>query len=231
MTVSAAVPSTAPVMIAWTAYKLTDEYANALSWASKPEHSEGSLWASFYEGFYVAAANAASSAAELHFATAVPDPTAEAVERLKRGVAFMTDNDRQTILAALTWHREESEALKAAISATWTDHNGSTWAWASPQVFADACNKANSYLVEISRQREEIEGLKAEAEDRAKLLAEYVEQNNEAIKDMKVANRELWSWIAQHPTTKATCDHAEWTFERHGRVCFKCGTFMVDFGD
>jgi hypothetical protein len=27
------------------------------------------------------------------------------------------------------------------------------------------------------------------------------------------------------------CDHAGWNFQQHGRGCFKCGTFMVDFGD
>ena len=27
------------------------------------------------------------------------------------------------------------------------------------------------------------------------------------------------------------CDHSGWTFEKQGRCCFKCGGFMVDFGD
>lgn len=29
----------------------------------------------------------------------------------------------------------------------------------------------------------------------------------------------------------AKCDHKAWTFKKHGRCCFKCGEFMVDFGD
>jgi len=27
------------------------------------------------------------------------------------------------------------------------------------------------------------------------------------------------------------CTHEGWSFKKHGRCCFKCGTFMVDFGD
>ena len=28
-----------------------------------------------------------------------------------------------------------------------------------------------------------------------------------------------------------TCTHEGWNFKEHGRCCFKCGTFMVDWGD
>lgn len=27
------------------------------------------------------------------------------------------------------------------------------------------------------------------------------------------------------------CDHKGYSFEKHGRCCFKCGVFMVDWGD
>lgn len=40
-----------PVMVAWKAYKATEEYANALKWATDARHVEGSLWAAFSEGF------------------------------------------------------------------------------------------------------------------------------------------------------------------------------------
>lgn len=28
-----------------------------------------------------------------------------------------------------------------------------------------------------------------------------------------------------------TCTHSGWNFAEHGRCCWTCGTFMVDFGD
>ena len=30
---------------------------------------------------------------------------------------------------------------------------------------------------------------------------------------------------------KALCMHEGYSFKKHGRCCFKCGAFMVDFGD
>ncbi len=64
MTTSARVPADDPRMIAWTAYKATEEYANSFKWAvgrsvptdpraaeDRRTHVEGSLWAAFIEGF------------------------------------------------------------------------------------------------------------------------------------------------------------------------------------
>lgn len=62
MTAEAAVPADAPVMIAWTAYKAREEYANSWRWAAHEEHRDGSMWAAFYAGFYAAAFNAAQAA-------------------------------------------------------------------------------------------------------------------------------------------------------------------------
>lgn len=28
-----------------------------------------------------------------------------------------------------------------------------------------------------------------------------------------------------------TCTHSDWNFAEHGRCCWTCGTFMIDFGD
>lgn len=51
MTVSAAVPASDPLMIAWTAYKNTQEYSNSWLWASKgADYVEGSMWAAFEQG-------------------------------------------------------------------------------------------------------------------------------------------------------------------------------------
>lgn len=40
-----------PVRVAWDRYKATDAYANTLNWATQEEHTEGSLWAAFYQGW------------------------------------------------------------------------------------------------------------------------------------------------------------------------------------
>lgn len=77
------VPQDHPLMIAWTAYKATPEYANTLHWASletipqqagvtadpmanqpvpgemRKRYAEGSLWAAFLAGFHAGNENAA----------------------------------------------------------------------------------------------------------------------------------------------------------------------------
>jgi len=35
----------------------------------------------------------------------------------------------------------------------------------------------------------------------------------------------------QEKELQKTCTHEGWNFKEHGRCCFKCGTFMVDWGD
>lgn len=45
------VPKDHPLMLAWEAYKATDEYANTKKWAAYPEHVDGSLWAAFEQGW------------------------------------------------------------------------------------------------------------------------------------------------------------------------------------
>lgn len=53
------VPKDHPLMKAWDAYKKGDEYANTARWARSSEHTEGSLWASFEEGWRAATERAA----------------------------------------------------------------------------------------------------------------------------------------------------------------------------
>lgn len=38
-------------------------------------------------------------------------------------------------------------------------------------------------------------------------------------------------WAFSDEPPKSACDHAGWSFEQQGRRCFKCGSFMVDWGD
>ena len=56
------VPKDHPLMIAWTAYQATDEYANAQKWAmttyeGQHPYLEGSLWAMFVAGYKAAGGN------------------------------------------------------------------------------------------------------------------------------------------------------------------------------
>jgi hypothetical protein len=45
----------APVMKAWNAHKNSDDFANSKKWAVYPEHVDGSLWATFYAGYFACA--------------------------------------------------------------------------------------------------------------------------------------------------------------------------------
>ena len=54
MSTQAPVPQDAPLMVAWNAYKASEEYANTEYWATRPEHTEDSLWAAFVAGFNAA---------------------------------------------------------------------------------------------------------------------------------------------------------------------------------
>lgn len=52
MPVSTPVPENDPLMIAWNAYKETEEYANTKKRYGKlPQSADGSIWASFMAGF------------------------------------------------------------------------------------------------------------------------------------------------------------------------------------
>lgn len=72
--VQGAVPKDHPLMVAWNAYKLTEDYANTLRWAKTPTlrfdaeavggahvldhpYTEGSLWGAFVAGFKAAGGN------------------------------------------------------------------------------------------------------------------------------------------------------------------------------
>lgn len=48
---------TDPRMIAWEDYKQSDAYANSFKWAERPEHRDGSMWASFLQGYEAALAS------------------------------------------------------------------------------------------------------------------------------------------------------------------------------
>jgi hypothetical protein len=54
MTTMQALPKNNPEMKAWELYKQTPNYFNTREWATKEEHTDGSLWAAFDEGYHAA---------------------------------------------------------------------------------------------------------------------------------------------------------------------------------
>jgi hypothetical protein len=54
MPVMTKIPDDHPMMVAWNAYMESEEFANSKRWAINPDHTEGSLWASFMAGFNAA---------------------------------------------------------------------------------------------------------------------------------------------------------------------------------
>jgi hypothetical protein len=47
-------PKDHPLMKAWEQYKVTDDYTNTRKWAHHAEHVDGSLWAAFSQGWFLA---------------------------------------------------------------------------------------------------------------------------------------------------------------------------------
>lgn len=54
MPVMAAVPQDSPLMVAWNAWVISPEFANAKRWATHPDHIDGCLWAAFMQGWVMA---------------------------------------------------------------------------------------------------------------------------------------------------------------------------------
>lgn len=51
MSVETPIDPEAPVKLAWDEYRLTDAYENTRKWATHEEHTQGSLWAAFCQGW------------------------------------------------------------------------------------------------------------------------------------------------------------------------------------
>lgn len=47
-------PPDAPLMLAWKAYQVTEDYANSFQWAAQEKHRAGSMWAAFMAGWLAA---------------------------------------------------------------------------------------------------------------------------------------------------------------------------------
>lgn len=44
-------PADHPMLVAWNAYKLSEDFQNTRKWALHEEHVDGSLWAAFIAGY------------------------------------------------------------------------------------------------------------------------------------------------------------------------------------
>ena len=60
MPVMSRVPDDHPLMIAYEAYRQSEDYRNSFKWAGNLEHRTGSMWAAFEAGFRAATERAAS---------------------------------------------------------------------------------------------------------------------------------------------------------------------------
>lgn len=92
-------PATDPLMIAFSAWHESAEYANTRRWALKPDHVDGSLWAAFEAGFKAATERATNLHEQVDSAS-----DAERIENLPGAGAMgavieYRDKIRETIVA------------------------------------------------------------------------------------------------------------------------------------
>lgn len=139
MTVSGPVPEDAPVMVAWTAYKETPDYANTKRWAVLPENVDGSLWAAFSTGFAAAltALPAGEEKRDLELAAGLRDVAlgvedddereffnecAAALSASRRAGELPREPSREMVSAGEIAHEwyHESYALGMLCAAIWT---------------------------------------------------------------------------------------------------------------
>lgn len=123
MSVQAQVPNDHPLMIAWNAYKATDDYANTRKWAVYPEHVEGSLWAAFSQGFASLEAenarlrerhlDAAINAGDAYVAAEKRAETAEAqLAEARRALGFFAS----VIMSGEPWTEVCEQRYRAALA-------------------------------------------------------------------------------------------------------------------
>ena len=55
-------PKDHPLMVAWTKYQETEDFANTKKWLAYPEHVQGSMWGLFMAGFNAATERASALA-------------------------------------------------------------------------------------------------------------------------------------------------------------------------
>jgi len=58
-----------------------------------------------------------------------------------------------------------------------------------------------------------------------------MEEVSEDLSHLPEKFRELARRLREEQAKPTDCDHEGWNFKQHGRCCWKCGTFMVDWGD
>lgn len=107
-----AVPKDAPVMTAWNNYKSCDDYQNTRKWALHEEHVDGSLWASFYAGYFACAVDTTSAP---HSASQ-PDTVAVPIHQLEHWAEYWNGNANEKSMTDALEHilDEISAVLQAA---------------------------------------------------------------------------------------------------------------------
>ena len=118
MSIQSQVPADYPMMVAWEAYKASDEYSNTKRWAAHVEHVDGSLWAAFVMGWNCRAPLVTRWAAERGWTYLSPVPSPADLARLVEAARAMTECDLglvpdpgYTCASCEAWH-----ALTAALA-------------------------------------------------------------------------------------------------------------------
>ena len=74
MTEMTPVPEDSSLMIRWKRYEKTEEYANTKKWAVHEEHTDGSLWAAYNQGWVDALKSIQNKAGMLASPSAIVPP-------------------------------------------------------------------------------------------------------------------------------------------------------------
>jgi hypothetical protein len=125
MPAMAPVPEDHPLMIAWNAYKATDDFANTRKWAAQDQHLDGSLWAAFEQGYRAALAAHPAPAAEAEV---------EAVADMHREIVALTG---WATMAEIEPKEAAFQDALRRLAAERAMHKNNALNW------QDACNKAD----------------------------------------------------------------------------------------
>ena len=106
MTAQSPLPKDDPRLVAWEAYKATNDYANTRQWALHEAHVDGSLWAAFIAGTAIA--------------TLSPNGVSQsAVEQVSRAIAL--SDGMAADLPDFDWRPWEANARAAIATLTRSD--------------------------------------------------------------------------------------------------------------
>lgn len=109
-------------MVAWEAYKATEEYANTKQWAAYPEHVDGSLWAAFDRGYAAALRELAAAQAVARHESDCLDAAKARIRELEQQAAHVRREalvEAERVLDAAAQAAQERGDNKASVLDQW----------------------------------------------------------------------------------------------------------------